>query len=124
MSAVLQRHRLPALSDIRAERMRRSLAEFVKGAWPIIEPATPLVWNWHMDAICEHVQALVQNKLGKNNLIINVPPGSSKSTIVSVCAPAWIWIYRPAYRGVFASGNDKVRTRDSLKCRMILEDAW
>jgi|SRR5882724_7264277 len=117
-------HHLPSLSAIRTERMRRSLAEFVKGAWPIIEPATPLVWNWHMDSICAHVQALVQNKLSKNNLIINVPPGSSKSTIVSVCLPAWMWIDRPAYRGVFASGNDKVRTRDSLKCRMIMEDAW
>jgi predicted phage terminase large subunit-like protein len=104
--------------------MRQSFAEFVKGAWPIIEPATPLVWNWHMDCICEHAAALVENRLAKRNLILNVPPGSSKSTIISVCLPAWIWIWRPSYRGVFASGNETVRTRDSLKCRMILESAW
>jgi predicted phage terminase large subunit-like protein len=116
--------RLPTLSDIKIEWMRRRLSRFVMGVWPIIEPATPLVWNWHMDAICDHVQALVENKLSKNNLIINVPPGSSKSTIVSVCLPAWIWLHRPSYRGVFASGNDKVRTRDSLKCRAIMEDLW
>lgn len=117
-------NKLPSLSDVKIELMRRQLSSFVKGAWPIIEPATPLVWNWHMDAVCDHVQALVENKLSKNNLIMNVPPGSSKSTIVSVCLPAWIWLKRPAYRGVFASGNDKVRTRDSLKCRMIMEDRW
>jgi len=115
---------LPTFSEVRAERMRRSLAEFVKEAWHIIEPATPLIWNWHLDAICEHVQALVTGGLSRNNLIINVPPGSMKSTIISVCTPAWIWIRRPSYRAVFSSGNRRVTSRDSVKCRMILESNW
>jgi predicted phage terminase large subunit-like protein len=116
--------KLPVISAIRAEKMRRRLSEFVKGAWSIIEPETALKWNWHIDAVCDHVQALVENKLGKSNLIVNIPPGSLKSTIISVCCPAWIWLARPAYRGVFASGNPKVSTRDSLKCRTIIESEW
>ena len=35
-----------------------SLAEFVRQAWHIIEPTTPLLWNWHLDAICEHLEAV------------------------------------------------------------------
>lgn len=124
MSTNLSKMRFPSTSDIKIERMRRSLAEFIKEAWKIVEPATPLIWNWHMDAVCEHVQALVQLKLGKNNLIINVPPGTSKSTIISVCLPAWLWIDTPEFRGVFASGNPRVSSRDSVKCRMILESRW
>ena len=124
MIAGFKKLKLPSVSDIQAERMRRRLSEFVKGAWPIFDPETPLVWNWHMDAVCDHVQALFEGTLGKDNLQVNVPPGSSKSTIVSVCGPAWFWLHRPSYRGVFASGNPKVSSRDSMKCRAILESDW
>ena len=127
---------LPPLEAIRAELARRSLAHFVRQAWPIIEPSTPLVWNWHLDAICDHLQALVEGRLVRDgrrlqNLIINVPPGSMKSTIVSVCLTAWAWIQRsglghlgPGFRGLFASGNEGVAIRDSLKCRDILDSDW
>ena len=32
---------------------KRSLAEFVRQAWPILEPRTKPVWNWHLDLLCE-----------------------------------------------------------------------
>ena len=112
------------LQDGRAEKARRSLAAFVRQAWEIIEPSTPLTWNWHIDVICSHVQALLEGKLATQNLIINVPPGSMKSTIVSVCAPAWMWLHRPGWRGLFASGNEGIALRDSMKCRDILDSDW
>lgn len=121
-----------SVQDLDAYLARMSLAEFTKQAWPIIEPSTPLVWNWHLDTMCDHLQALVEGRLGKRNLIINVPPGSMKSTIVSVCLPAWAWIQRPrpgcdlgpGFRGIFASGNEGVAIRDSIKCRDILDSDW
>src|SRR3546814_1488481 len=61
----------------------QSFAEFVKAAWRIIEPGTPLKWNWHLDAMCAHLAAISRGQL-RPRLIINVPPGSSKSTIVPV----------------------------------------
>ena len=78
---------------VNAELARRSLAEFVKQSWPIYEPKTELVWNWHIDVICEHVQALLEDRLIRDgrvirNLIINVPPGSMKSSVLSVAVPA------------------------------------
>lgn len=123
---------LATFRAVRAERARRSLAEFVKQSWPIIEPTTPLIWNWHLDVVCEHVRALFQDRLAKQNLLLNVPPGSMKSTIVSVCLPAWIWIQPesqhpklgPSWRGLFAAGNTDVAMRDSLKCRDILDSDW
>lgn len=53
-----------------------SLSDFVKYMWPVIEPGTDLVWNWHMDAVCAHLEAVAFG--GIKNLIINVPPGTSK----------------------------------------------
>lgn len=124
MSVDYTKMKFPSLTEIRAERMRRRLSEFVKEAWNVIEPATVLVWNWHIEAICDHVQALMEGRLSKNNLAICVPPGSMKSTIVSVCVPAWMWLRSPAWRGLFACGSDKFAIRDSMKCRDLITSDW
>lgn len=114
-----------AASDaIEKELASRSLAWFVKLSWDVLEPTTPLIWSWHLDAICDHVQALLEGKLGTRNLIINVPPGAMKSRIVSVCAPAWVWIWNPSWRGIFASANPRVSVRDSVFCRDLIRSDW
>jgi hypothetical protein len=47
--------------------LRLSLKEFVKRAWRILEPVSPLVWNWHLDLICEYL-TLVRNEKFKKSL--------------------------------------------------------
>lgn len=115
---------LPSLEAIRTELARRSLAEFVRQAWAIVEPTTELEWNWHLEAICLHVQALLEGRIPKRNLMINVPPGSMKSLIVSVFAPAWWLLHRPSWRAIFSSANPKVALRDSVRCREVIESDW
>ena len=68
---------------------RRGFAEFVRRAWPQVESAS-LVWNWHLDAVCEHLEAVTRGDLRR--LVINVPPGNSKSLLTSVLWPAWEWV--------------------------------
>jgi predicted phage terminase large subunit-like protein len=101
-----------------------SLAEFFQRAWNVLEPSTPLIWGWHLQAICDHVEALLTGDLGKRNLMILVPPGSSKSRIVSVMTTAWQWLRRPGWQGLYASGNPRVTTRDSIYCRALIESHW
>ncbi len=106
-----------------------TLREFVYAAWETLEPATPLTWNWHLDVVCDHVEALLLDKGpdGKpcpQNLLLNVPPGTMKSLIFSVCAPAWMWLFRPSWRAIYASGTPSVVTRDSLKCRNLIKSEW
>ncbi len=103
---------------------RWTLAEFFRHAWPVLEPATPLVWNWHLDAVCEHLQALYEGGLATNNLAISVPPGSAKSRALSVMLPAWAWVCRPSWRGIFASGNPRVSSRDSVLTRTLICSVW
>jgi predicted phage terminase large subunit-like protein len=112
-----------AISQSQAEARNLTLLQFVKWAWPILEPATAFVDNWHIGCLCEHTQALLEGTLGKKNLMILVPPGFAKSTIVSVCAPSWAWVTSPSWRALLASGNDRVSTRDSLKRRYIVDGA-
>jgi predicted phage terminase large subunit-like protein len=116
--------RLPALDEIDRELARRSLAEFVRQAWPTIEGSTPLVWNWHIEILCAELQAWSEGRRERQNLALNVPPGSMKSTIVSVCYPAWRWLKDPSYASLFVSGADDVAMRDSMKCRNIVTSEW
>ena len=110
--------------EIRA-RCKKSFAEFVKAAWHIIEPATPLVWGWHLDAMCIHLQAITEGRLHPR-LIGNVPPGSSKSTIFSVMWPAFEW--GPAgmahLRYLCTSYNDDAMIRDNRKMRKLVQSDW
>jgi len=110
------------LRAVRAEKLRRSLYEFVLQAWPIVEPATPFVNGIHVEAMCQHLQAVSEGKI--RNLIINVPPGHAKSLIGAVLWPAWHWTGRPATRWLFASYSATLSVRDSVRCRRLIESEW
>lgn len=101
---------------------RRSLAEFVRQAWHVVEPGLDLAWNWHIDAICQHLEAVTDGRIKR--LLINVPPGHMKSLIVSVFWPAWVWLKRPEWRGLFSSYAMDLAIRDSGRCRDLVMSDW
>lgn len=111
--------RLPSRDERDAERCRRSLSRFIKEFWPILEPATPLVWGWHNDVVCEHLEAVTRGELRR--LIINVPPRTMKSITACVAWPAWEWLDQPHTRWMFATYAANLSLRDSTKCRRILQ---
>jgi predicted phage terminase large subunit-like protein len=110
------------LEQADAEAARRSLAEFVRQAWPIVEPADPYQHNWHVDAVCAHLEAVARGQIRK--LVINIPPGHLKSTLVSVCWPAWVWTWRPEWRGLFSSYAQDLAVRDAVKSRTLMDSDW
>jgi hypothetical protein len=65
----------------------RSLKDYFRQAWPILEPVTPLVDNWHIDYLSEHLEAAAGGQIKR--LLINIPPKSLKSSLVSVMWPTW-----------------------------------
>ena len=117
----IERRTSGVLTEAQALAREWTLAQFLKAFWALLEPAAALIWNWHLDCICEHVAALLEGKLVKRNLKILCPPGLGKSSIVSVAAPVWWWVRNPESRMMFASGNERVSTRDSWKRRYLLE---
>jgi hypothetical protein len=40
------------------ERAEASLHEFVRQAWHTVEPDTPFVDHWHIEALCRHLEAV------------------------------------------------------------------
>jgi predicted phage terminase large subunit-like protein len=101
-----------------------SLAGFVREAWHILEPTQRYVHNWHIDAICQHLEAVTAGRV--NRLLINVPPGSSKSLIVSVMWPAWEWGPKGlrSLRYLATSFNEGPVKRDTRKHRDLTISDW
>jgi hypothetical protein len=119
--ALLQ-HAPQLLAKVRAEAARRSFKEFVKQAWPVIEPGTPLIWGWSMEAVIEHLEAVVRRDIKR--LVITVPPGASKSKLTRVLLPPWQWISDPYHKFLSASYALDLTIRDNLETRRVITSEW
>ena len=107
---------------IRIELMKRSLRDYLEQAWHIVEPSRAFVPNWHVDAICEHLEAVTNGEILQ--LVITVPPRHLKSLTVSVFWPTWAWINHPETRWLFSSYSGDFSLRDSRRCKYIIQSDW
>jgi len=111
---------LQRLEGVKAEQAKRSLHRFFTDfAWPVLQPGTQYVDNWHVHAICEHLEAVSLGQIKR--LLINLPFRMLKSTIISQAWPAWEWIERPSLQYLTASYAKDVATRDAVDSRRIIE---
>lgn len=106
-----------ALMKVRAEKR---LIDFVRLMWRVIEPGVPLRVGFAMEAICEHLEAVSNGQI--RNLLINCPPGFSKSILVDVFWPAWEWgpRNRPDIRLLSWSYSAKLTEISNTKCRDLI----
>lgn len=105
-----------------AQEYARSFRQFTEAAWPIIEPGTKFLPGYHIDAICDHLQACATRQIKR--LLITIAPRHSKSSLVSVLYPAWLWTFAPTERSLFASYALNLATRDSVRTRRVLDSDW
>jgi len=103
-------------------RATASLHEFFKQAWPIMEGSIPFIDSWHIKAISEHLEASYRREI--RNLLINVPPRTSKTSLISVAFPAWVWLQNPEEKFMYASYASHLAVEHSLKCKRLIESEW
>lgn len=126
-------------NKIKAELCRRSLFYFVKEFWDVFN-TTPYEHNWHIEYLCDEVQLVIDkyvldrpphieqdkwyegilNDIGLNT-IINVPPGTTKSSIVSRAAPAFIWANNDHKSIMSSTIDDKNATEFATTTRDIIQ---
>ena len=100
----------------------RELAPFIRRAWPTIEPGTPYLHNWHIDAIAEYLEAVTRGEIKR--LLINMPPRYMKSIAVSVMWPVWEWTLHPWKRWMFATYSGSLSEDHSIARRTVLQSPW
>jgi predicted phage terminase large subunit-like protein len=104
------------------ELSSRGYRYFIPIAWSIIEPTQSFSSNWHIDAVADHLQAAAEGEIKR--LVINIPPGTTKSLSACVLFPAWVWTQNPGKRFIFGSYSEKLAIRDSVRCRDLVESNW
>lgn len=78
--------------------------------------------HFAFDAICEHLEAVSRGQIKK--LIINVPPGMAKSTLVAVLWPCWEWTWRPTVQWLFATYAKALTFRDAGRRHDLMAENW
>lgn len=107
-----------------SQTSRESFFDFVREFWSEIIQDEP-VWNWHLEYMCNELQKVAErvfaNKDKKYDLIINIPPGTTKSTICSIMFPAWTWTRMQKARHICGTHTFDLGMDLSRKCRDICE---
>ncbi len=106
---------------IKAQSLRQSFGRFVREAW---KHATGFdyVHGKHVDVLVSHLEAVAAGKI--NRLLVNIPPSCSKSTILSVLFPCWVWANRPDAQFAVFSYSQPLGLRDSVACRELIRSPW
>lgn len=86
------------------ERCEDSLFEFFKESWSSVDSAE-FKSGWAVEALCDHLEAVTLGQIPR--LLINFPPRCSKTTIASICWPAWTWARSDQYKSFWSGPHVK-----------------
>ena len=115
--------------EIEKRACEKDFATFFRRAWEVLEPGRPLDWSWHYDLLCEYLTLVRNGKFHKQfanaaGMIINIPPRSGKSNILTICFPVWCWTTNPERRFLCASYSASLSGEHSVKRRDLIMSPW
>lgn len=100
-----------------------SFYDFFLEFWDVIIPEK-LVDNWHVKYLCDELQAMAERVFKAEpkdyDLVCNISPGTSKSTVFSVMFPAWVFTRMPSARTICASYSFPLAMDLSRKSRDVV----
>ncbi len=111
-----------AMGSLVADHFEQNFSEFAKKACAVLDPNHKLIWSWHLDYLCEILTLVKRRQLSR--VIINVPPRTLKSTLITIVFPVWVWITEPQHQFMAASYSLALSAKHSLLRRKLLQSAW
>jgi predicted phage terminase large subunit-like protein len=109
------------------EAALQSFGGFVRYMWDVVDPAV-LRWGWHLELLCQELEGLYRGVTPGGQpypeegaeLVVCLPPGHGKSTLISVLYPAWVHFQDPTFRFLTCSHKAPLNARDSRRHRSVL----
>ncbi|MDF7810769.1 phage terminase large subunit [Hymenobacter sp. YC55] len=114
---------IATLDHVLAEACKRRFFRFFCEFWETIE-SVELRLNWHIEFVCDVCQEAYERwERGEDaeDVLINIPPGTSKSTIVSQLFNAWCWLRTPGMRFLSSSYSSDLAVSHAIKTRDCLK---
>lgn len=106
--------------DMAFQVMHDSLDAFAERAFRVINPSEIYEWNWHIECIVEHLEAVANNEI--RDLIINIPPRTLKTFLVSTAFPAWYLGRDPTKKFIVTSFKHERAVSMAQNTRHIMKD--
>lgn len=106
------------------ELCRGSLFRFVQEFISEIPGFGKPVWNWHIPFLCHELEKVTSTVFTDEkklyDFICNICPGTTKSTIVSIMLPCWLWANKPDCVILLNTVSQTNATKFAMKRRDIL----
>lgn len=97
--------------------------DFLREAWHTVEPSE-LIDERYVKFLCDHMEALMRGELESNRLLINIPPGHTKSMTMVVLSLPYLWTLDPTAFVIYAH-KDQALARDmARKTRQCVQSEW
>ena len=91
---ILQRALQDPFQVLKEMDTRLSLYNFMKMMWSEVSEDN-FKDNWHVKYLCDNLEKVAyrvaKNLPKEHDLVINIPPGTTKTIICSIMFPAWCW---------------------------------
>ncbi len=106
-----------------AAMCRESYYQFFLEFWSLTA-AEKLRPSWYLKKLCDELQVISERVFADTpkeyDLIWNCPPGTSKSSIVSILWHPWIWTRMPSARFISGSYSERLALDHSRKSRDVI----
>jgi predicted phage terminase large subunit-like protein len=102
--------------------LRTDFMTFMHRSMLTLNPGVEFKPNWHLDAIAWHLQRVMSGKIKR--LIINMPPRSLKSLMVSVAFPAFWLGHDPRHKIFGISYGTELAAKHAADFRLITDSPW
>lgn len=110
--------------EIHRREAYKSLYYTLQLLWDVIIQ-DKFVTNWHIPYICKELESISTKVIARDpkdyDLIINIPPGTSKSTIVTIMWDVWLWLQDPSMVIINSSYSAGLSVDHSLKFSAIIK---
>ena len=105
-------------------RSERSFLDFTR-IWFEVSQAEVMQINWHRRLMADAIEQLISGKLRPNNLIVNLPPGGTKTEFFSIHLPAYLHVKTTTrdinkFRNLNISFSESLVNRNSRRTRDLI----
>ena len=108
---------------ISRELNNRSLYHFIQHFWSLVS-THDFQPNWHIEYLCQELEKVAEKVARKeprdHDIIINIPPGSTKTITCSIMFPVWCWTKWPNLRFICASYSAQLALENADYARELI----
>lgn len=111
--------------QLKRDIFKESYFEFFKWAFSLLFPNEKYEDAFHIKYLCdlyqEEVERIIRREEKNRDIIVNIPPRTSKSLITSVCLLAWVWTRDPTIPMISVSFDEELTLLNAQYSKDIIK---